>query len=418
MDLKTAFPLAEHETCFVNAVTRPSGLLCVVGAGPAGLRAAEVAVQSGVRVAVFDAMPSAGRKFLVAGRGGLNLTNTDHDIAAKYSGLPADLCQELLDQFGPDALCRWAEGLGVETFVASSGRVYPKGMKSAPLLRRWIARLKSQGVHFYSRHRWSGIHPGSGQWRVEFQTTTGLVEIEAKAVLFALGGGSWPQTGSDGNWQQSFRDIGIGVRPLVPANCGWEVAWPQQVIQEAAGHPLKNIRGSAGDTTEYGELMITTYGLEGGLIYTLTPALRNSPTILLDLKPAFGFEDLLSKMPQAPRFHLHEAFERCRIQPTARVLMRHHLDSPTWTTPMAFARAVKSLPITLSSPRPIAEAISSAGGVRWEEVDANLMVKGHPGIFLAGEMLDWEAPTGGYLMQGCFSTGTRAGLAAATFLRA
>ncbi|MEI6491900.1 MAG: TIGR03862 family flavoprotein [Verrucomicrobiota bacterium] len=395
-----------------------SGLLCVVGAGPAGLRAAEAAVEAGARVAVFDAMPSAGRKFLVAGRGGLNLTNTDKEIAAKYSGMPPGLCDELLGQFGPDAFRKWAEGLGVETFVASSGRVYPTAMKSGPLLRRWIARLKSQGVQFHSRHRWSAIHPATGQWRVEFQTAAGLAAVEASAVIFALGGGSWPHTGSDGSWQQVFRGLGICVNPLMPANCGWEVAWPQQVIAEAAGLPLKNVRGSAGNATAYGELLITGYGLEGGIIYTLTPILRDSPTIRLDLKPAFRFEELVSKMPQGTRFHLHEAFERCRVQPSARAIMKHHADSPTWTTPAAFASAVKSLPIVLSSPRPIAEAISSAGGVRWDEVDGNLMLKHHPGVFLAGEMLDWEAPTGGYLIQGCFFTGTRAGLEAAKFLRA
>lgn len=394
------------------------GRLCVVGAGPAGLRAAEAAIESGVEVEVFDAMPSAGRKFLVAGRGGLNLTNTDKEIEAKYSGMPPGLCQELLGEFGPDALRKWAEDLGVETMMVRSGRVYPTEMKSAPLLRRWIARLKSQGVRFHHRHRWAGIRPASGKWELKFQTSDGLGEIEAGAVVFALGGASWPKTGSDGSWQEVFRALGIEVTPLVPANCGWEVAWPQQVIAEASGHPLKNVRGSAGDATAYGELLITDYGLEGGVIYTLTPALRGSPVLRLDLKPAFGFEELVSKMPVGGRFHLHEAFERCRIQPAARVLMKNHPDAPAWTTPAGFARAVKSLPITLSGPRPIEEAISSAGGVGWNSVDGNLMIKSHPGIFVAGEMLDWEAPTGGYLMQGCFSTGTRAGRAAARFLRA
>jgi len=395
-----------------------SGLLCVVGAGPAGLRAAEAAVESGVPVAVFDAMPSAGRKFLVAGRGGLNLTNTDKEIEAKYSGMPPDLCHRLLSEFGPDALRKWAEDLGVKTMAVRSGRVYPEVMKSAPLLRRWIARLKSQGVQFHPRHRWSAIRPASRKWGLEFQTPSGSHSIEAAAVVFALGGGSWPQTGSDGNWQHVFRTLGIEVSPLVPANCGWEVAWPQQVISEAAGLPLKNIRGSVGGATAYGELLVTSYGLEGGVIYTLTPALRDSPVLFLDLKPAFGVEELVSKMSQAGRFHLHEAFERCRIQPAARAVMRNHPDCPTWTTPASFAQAVKSLPITLTGPRPIEEAISSAGGVGWNSVDENLMVKSHPGIFVAGEMLDWEAPTGGYLMQGCFFTGTRAGRAAAKFLRA
>ena len=394
-----------------------SGRLCVVGAGPAGLRAAEAAVESGVPVEVFDAMPSAGRKFLVAGRGGLNLTNTDREIEAKYSGMPPGLCHEILGNFGSDALRKWAEDLGVKTFTVRSGRVYPEEMKSAPLLRRWIARLKFQGVQFHTRHRWSGIRRAAAKWELEFQTPAGLRSVEAAAVVFALGGGSWPQTGSDGSWQGAFRALGIEVNPLVPANCGWEVVWSSQVIAEAAGQPLKNIRGSAGSAIAYGELLITDYGLEGGVIYTLTPALRGSSVLLLDLKPAFSFEELVSKMPQSGRFHLHEAFERCRIQPAARILMKNHPDCPTWTTPAGFARAVKALPLTLSGPRPIGEAISSAGGVGWNAVDENLMVKSYPGIFLAGEMLDWEAPTGGYLMQGCFSTATHAGRAAAKFLR-
>ena len=391
--------------------------LCVVGAGPAGLRAAEAAAGSGVAVSVFDAMPSAGRKFLVAGRGGLNLTNTNKDIDSKYSGMPPDLCHELLKDFGPEALCQWAKDLGVETFAVSSGRVYPQEMKSAPLLRRWIARLRSQGVEFHPRHKWTGVREVSGKWELKFQTPRGTQFIEAEAAVFALGGGSWPQTGSDGTWQGVLRGLGVEVNPLVPANCGWEVAWPRQVIEETAGQPLKNVRGAAGGDTAYGELMITDYGLEGGVIYSLTPALRASPVLHLDLKPAFSLEGLVSRMPQARRFHLHEAFERCRIQQTARAIMNSHPDSEEWGTPAGFAQAVKSLPIRLSGPRPIAEAISSAGGVAWTEVDGNLMIRKLPGIFLAGEMLDWEAPTGGFLMQGCFSTGTRAGMAAAGFLR-
>jgi len=391
--------------------------VCVVGAGPAGLRAAEVAAGAGAHVSVFDAMPSAGRKFLVAGRGGLNLTNTDKDIGSKYSGMPPDLRHGLLEDFGPGALRQWAEDLGVKTFEVSSGRVYPEEMKSAPLLRRWIARLRSQGVEFHPRHKWAAVRAASGKWELEFQSPGGVRRVETDAAVFALGGGSWPQTGSDGRWQGVFRALGIEVKPLVPANCGWEVAWPRQVIDEAAGQPLKNIRGSAGDTTAYGELLVTGYGLEGGVIYTLTPALRASPVLRLDLKPAFRFEELVARMPQAGRFHLHEAFERCRIQKTARAIMKNHPDSPAWQTPAEFARAVKSLPIALSGPRPISEAISSAGGVAWNEVDNHLMVGKMPGIFLAGEMLDWEAPTGGFLMQGCFSTGTRAGMAATQFFR-
>lgn len=393
-----------------------SGRLCVVGAGPAGLRAAEVAAGSGAAVAVFDAMPSAGRKFLVAGRGGLNLTNVAKEGGSKYSGLSPEFWKDLLDDFGPEALRQWAGDLGVRTFAVSSGRVYPEEMKSAPLLRRWVARLKSRGVEFHHRHRWTGIRPSPGKWELEFETPNGPRRVETAAVVFALGGGSWPGTGSDGRWQEVFREFGIEVEPLVPANCGWELAWPRQVIEEAAGKPLKNVRASAGTITAYGELLITGYGLEGGVIYSLTPALRTSQEIRLDLKPAFNFEELVAKMPQGGRFHLHEAFERCRLQETARVLMKHHSDCQTWRTPAAFARAVKSLPLALTGPRPLEEAISSAGGVSSNEFDRNLMITKCPGLFVAGEMLDWEAPTGGFLLQGCFSTGTRAGQAAAEYL--
>lgn len=397
-----------------------SAQLYVIGAGPAGLRAAQMAAERDIRVAIFDAMPSPGRKFLVAGRGGLNLTNTDTNFGAKYSGpgFPEDLWKEMLGEFGPEALRQWAEDLGIKTFAASSGRVYPQEMKSAPLLRRWIAKLKTLGVQFFPRHKWTGLRAGQNQkWQLEFRTPAGILEVEAVAAVFALGGASWPLTGSDGMWQDIFRSAGIGVQPLAPANCGWEVDWPRQIVSEAAGQPLKNIRGYAGDASSYGELMIVDYGLEGGVIYSLTPDLRKSPLLRLDLKPAFSFEDLVSKLSHSPRFHIHEAFERCRLQETARVLMKNHPDCSAWKNSENFAKAVKSLPIRLSGPRPIDEAISSAGGILWSEVDGLLMLKKMPGIFLAGEMLDWEAPTGGYLMQGCFSTGTRAGMGAVRFLQ-
>ncbi|MEI6073565.1 MAG: TIGR03862 family flavoprotein [Verrucomicrobiae bacterium] len=387
--------------------------LCVVGGGPAGLRAAEVAADAGVPVAVFDAMPSVGRKFLVAGRGGLNITNAGRAAFEKYSGpeMPADIWRGLIGGFPPEALRAWVEALGVPTFSASSGRVYPEQMKSAPVLRRWVARLRSRGVEFFPRHRWTGLQPSpAGGWHLEFQTPSGALPVATKAAVFALGGGSWPVTGSDGGWQQVFGSLGIALSPLIPANCGWEVAWPEDV-QHACGQPLKNIRARAGEDSAAGELMITRYGLEGGPIYALTPALRTEPVVFLDFKPPFSREDLIARMPA--KFHLNEAFERCRIQEPARILMRGR--SPQWTTREAFADAVKAFPIALTGPRPLAEAISSAGGVCWRELDENLMLRRLPGIFVAGEMVDWEAPTGGYLIQGCFSTGTRAGGAAAKF---
>ncbi|TSA37885.1 MAG: TIGR03862 family flavoprotein [Verrucomicrobiaceae bacterium] len=391
--------------------------VCVVGGGPAGLRAAEVATAAGAAVSLFDTMPSVGRKFLVAGRGGLNITNTDTGFVEKFSGpgMPSEIWRSLLSDFSPESLRTWVEEFGIKTFSASSGRIYPEKMKSAPLLRRWIARLRSQGVRFFPRHRWTGWREGGGRRRLlDFQTSSEGITIEADAVVFALGGGSWPVTGSDGTWQEKFSASGIAIHPLVPANCGWETDWPQEVLTSAEGKPLKNIRARAGDAVGDGELLITAYGLEGGAIYSLGPALRENPVVVLDFKPAFSFEALMERMPVGGTFHLHEAFERCRIQETARVLLRSR--SAQWTSRETFAAGVKEFPVRLNRPRPLAEAISSAGGVCWSEIDENLMLKKFPGIFVAGEMVDWEAPTGGYLMQGCFCMGTRAGRAAADFI--
>jgi hypothetical protein len=240
--------------------------VCVVGGGPAGLRAAEVATAAGATVALFDTMPSVGRKFLVAGRGGLNITNTDTGFVGKYSGpgMPAEIWRSLLSDFSPESLRTWVEEFGIKTFSASSGRIYPEEMKSAPLLRRWIARLRAQGVRFFPRHRWTGWREGgTRRWLLDFQTPSGGIAIEADAVALALGGGSWPVTGSDGSWQEKFSASGIAVHPLVPANCGWETDWPEEVLLSAEGKPLKNIRTRAGAAVVDGELLITAYGLEG-----------------------------------------------------------------------------------------------------------------------------------------------------------
>ena len=399
--------------------------LCIIGGGPAGLRAAEVASAAGAQVAVYDAMPSVGRKFLLAGRGGLNLTKVDGDFSSRYSGpeMAAPLWPELLADFGPEETRAWASGLGVETFVGSGKRVYPVGMKAAPLLRRWVARLREQGVKFFQRHRWIGltreVHMNSGEcWAVGFQTPEEPCKVIAGAVVLALGGGSWPITGSDGGWVSIFKTMGIAVEPLVSSNCGWEVAWPSAFLAEAEGRPLKNISVSAAGKLIFGELLIASYGLEGGAIYALTPALRamGDPIVHIDLKPAFSLEQLHARMSECRRLHLHEACERWRLDATARALLAHHPLRTRWTSVAELSAAVKACPVRLVGPRPLSEAISSAGGVRWEEVNSDLMLRAQPGIFLAGEMLDWEAPTGGYLIQGCLATGTRAGRSAASWL--
>lgn len=431
--------------------------LAVIGGGPAGLRAAEVAASAGLRVTLYEGKPSVGRKFLVAGRGGLNLTHGEllDRFAARYSGpgQPADLWPRLLAGFDPAALRQWAAGLGVETFQATSGRVYPVEMKAAPLLRRWVARLRGLGVAFAMNHRLVALESVVGQpppavevprtpspavrqagAPVGLETgggagsTTGAVRgtrfqlvfangatATADAVVLALGGGSWPETGSDGGWTGLLESLGLAVHPLAAANCGWEHEWPPEVLARAEGKPLKNIHVRAGDQLAVGELLITRYGLEGGAIYQLGAALRAmaEPAIAIDFKPTFTHEQLVAKMASVRRNFLAEALVRWRIGDAAHAI----LSRQTWTDAASLAREVKHCVIPLLRPRPIAEAISSAGGVCWSELDAGLMVRRFPGLFIAGEMIDWEAPTGGYLMQGCFATGTRAAQSAAEWLR-
>jgi uncharacterized flavoprotein (TIGR03862 family) len=390
--------------------------LAVIGGGPAGLRAAEIAAAEGVGVTLFDAKPSVGRKFLVAGKGGLNLTHGEalDRFAGRYSGpgQPAGLWSDLLADFGPEELRAWAAGLGVETFQASSGRVYPKALKAAPLLRRWTGRLKESGVLFEMNHRWLDLVPGTPH---ELEFSNGA-RVAADAVVFALGGGSWPRTGSDGGWLQRFEGLGIGCHPLVPANCGWEHVWPAEVLAAAEGKPLKNIHVSAGAACAAGELLITRYGIEGGAIYQLGAVLRAmpEPAIAIDFKPAFSHARLVAKMESVRRDFLNEARVRWKLSEAACAL----LGTRTWPDAATLAAEVKHHVLALDRPRPLEEAISSAGGVRWDGVDSQLMLRRIPGVFLAGEMLDWEAPTGGYLMQGCFATGTRAGRAAAAWLSA
>jgi uncharacterized flavoprotein (TIGR03862 family) len=389
----------------------------VVGGGPAGLRAAEVVSGSGFDTVLVDRMASVGRKFLVAGRGGLNLTHSEpvENFPGRYGG-SGSRWKDLLDDFSPADLRTWAEGLGIETFVGTSGRIFPITKQAAPLLRRWVERLREQGVSFLPRRRLTAFRrPDSGEWEVEFASPQGMETVRARAVIFALGGASWPQTGSDGGWTQLFAQEGIVVTPLAPANCGYEVAWPPEFLAQAEGLPLKNVVVQAGGQTVAGELLITKYGLEGGGLYQLGPALRDltDPEIVIDLKPTFTAERLAAKLggPQAPT--LTRAAQAWRLSPAAENLLR--LRAP-FASASELAALAKAFPLRLAGPRPIAEAISTAGGVAWEALDENLMVCGRAGLFCAGEMIDWEAPTGGYLLQGCFATGTRAARGAIQFL--
>ena len=391
----------------------------IVGGGPAGLRAAEFVSAAGRRTILADHKPSVGRKFLVAGRGGLNLTHSDpvenfparyHDTTGRWAKLLAD--------FSPLDLRAWAKELGVETFIGTSGRVFPETKQAAPLLRRWIARLRTQGVSFRARHELVAFaRDKSGAWNVTFRSPEEEKILQAQVVVFALGGASWPQTGSDGGWVNLFKEAGIKVAPLQPANCGYEVAWPTGLLAEADGLPLKNVVVRAGDDSVAGELLVTKYGLEGGAIYQLGRILRGmaKPVITLDLKPSFTVEQLIAKLGSASSGNLRDHAARAwKLSPAATALLRE--DEPSCSA-LELATRAKNYQVALGNPRPIDEAISTAGGVSWEELDDQLMLKSRPGLFCAGEMIDWEAPTGGYLLQGCFSTATRAARGALALLQ-
>jgi uncharacterized flavoprotein (TIGR03862 family) len=382
--------------------------IAVIGGGPAGLRAAEVAAAGGAEVALFDAKASVGRKFLVAGKGGLNLTHSEaiERFVTRYSGpeQPAEFWSKTLAQFDANALRAWAARLDVGTFQASSGRVYPKALKAAPLLRRWVGRLRELNVAFHMHHKLTAVRAGT-PLELEFLLESGPAAYQADAVVLALGGASWPRTGSDGSWVDSLHAADIGVDPLTAANCGWEVAWPQEVLEVAEGAALKNLVVRANGHEVIGELIVTRYGLEGGPIYQLGTTLRGmeAAEIAIDFKPTFTAEQLERKMESVRRDFLGEAKIRWKLSDAARAIVEH-FHGP-FTSAASLAGAVKSCTIPLLRARPVAEAISSAGGVRWSEIDESLMLRKLPGVFVAGEMINWEAPTGGYLMQGCFATG-------------
>lgn len=412
--------LAIHQVPMsTDSLIARAGSIAVIGGGPAGLRAAEVAAAGGAQVTVYDAMRSVGRKFLVAGKSGLNLTNSEdfEPFLSRYSGsdadFPTDLWRSILSEFDNDALRSWAVGLGVETFAASNGKVFPspeKGtIKAAPLLRRWIERLRELGVRFEVRHRWIGMNT---RQQPVFRNASGdRVATVHDAFVLALGGASWPLTGSDGGWIKILDSQGVAVHPLTAANCGWQVDWPRVLLAEAEGLPLKNLSLAAGDCQRKGELVITRYGLEGGPIYHLGPTLRSmpSPEITIDFKPERSIDDLVASFGAVNRNFVREAGRRWKLDPGTRALLKHLPDRGPWRSARQLANEVKNCRIALTGPRPVAEAISSAGGIAWSELDEKLMLKKLPGMFAAGEMLDWQAPTGGYLLHGCFASGSYAG---------
>ncbi len=389
----------------------------VVGGGPGGFRAAEVAAATGAMVTLCEAQPSFGRKFLVAGRGGLNLTHGEpvENFPMRY-GAEQERWRDLLAEFGPDDLRTWAAKLGSETFVGTSGRVFPEAKKAAGLLRAWIQRLRDAGIETRTGERLTGLRKDGDDWRCEFERSDEALVIVTRAVVLALGGGSWPDTGSDGAWPTMLAAHGVEITPWAAANCGWNADWPPELLARAEGLPLKNLMVTAGGEAISGELLITRYGLEGGAIYRLGPVLRamSPPQVVLDLKPQLTPHAICERL-LAINSGAHWS-KLCKLSPAATALIETLFPNDCEDAER-LARRIKTLPLRLVSPRPIAEAISSAGGVRWAELDEGLMLRRMPGVFVAGEMIDWEAPTGGYLLQGCFSTGTRAGRAAAGFAR-
>ncbi|MDP3123500.1 MAG: TIGR03862 family flavoprotein, partial [Thiobacillus sp.] len=375
--------------------------VAVVGAGPAGLMAAEVLAQGGIQVEVYDAMPSVGRKFLLAGVGGMNITHSEpFDAFLSRYGARAAVIQPLLEAFAPDALHEWIHGLGVETFVGSSGRVFPKDMKAAPLLRAWLHRLRESGVRFHVRQRWLGWGENGA---LCFSNPDGEMTVQPDAVVLALGGGSWAKLGSDGAWVPLLVQRGVEVAPLLPSNCGFDVAggWSAHLRTRFAGQPLKTVAlrftDSAGQSHERkGELILSDTGLEGSLVYALSAPLRDtiaaqgSVTVQLDLAPDKTIEQLIAEVdhPRGARSLSSHLQSRAGIKGAKMVLLREILSAEQLNAPAQLARAIKSLPITLVAPRPLDEAISSGGGVRFEALDAHLMLRQLPGVFCAGEMLD------------------------------
>ena len=396
------------------------GSVVIIGGGAAGLMAAEAAVTTGVGVEVYDSMPSVGRKFLLAGKGGLNLTHSEpmDSFLSRY-GTRRAFIEPAITSFPPTALRAWAHELGVETFVGTSGRIFPLDMKAAPLLRAWLRRLRLNGVRFHVRHRWCGWDE---QGRLRFLTADGISLVQADAVVLALGGGSWPQLGSDAGWVKILSERHVPIAPLQPANCGFDVRWSQHFRARFAGYPVKTValvsNALDGSTIRHmGEFVVTANGVEGGIIYIVSATVRDVitaeglATLRLDLAPDRTLKQLVSDLSR-PRGKRTVAthLKRCAGMTGVKAgLLREAVPREVLGDPVRLAAAIKALPLMLTAPRPIEEAISTAGGLSFTALDDSLMVRSLPGVFCAGEMLDWEAPTGGYLLTACLATGRLAG---------
>ena len=424
--------------------------VAVIGAGPAGLMAAETLINQGVAVHVYEAKPSVGRKFLMAGRGGLNITHSEpqHLFNTRF-GARATQMSTLLKDFDADALREWVHGLGIDTFVGSSGRVFPQEMKAAPLLRAWLHRLRALGVEFSMRHRWLGWEDGADQattsdqpqpahndpkhfrGKLRFATPSGETYVHVDAVILALGGGSWAKLGSDGAWMPWLAAAGVPVSPLMPSNGGFETAWSAHFIAQCAGEPIKTAAYAVGipDSNARtkplrGECMVTEHGLEGGVIYALSAILRDQivakgqATLYLDLLPDHDAARVLAEVthPRGTRSMSSHLKSRLGLHGVRAALLRECLSAEVFKDPVRLAAGIKALPIVLHACRPIDEAISTAGGVQFEGLTEGLMINALPGIFCAGEMLDWEAPTGGYLLNGSLASGRAAAQGALRWL--
>jgi len=414
--------------------------VAIIGGGPAGLMAAEVLIQAGMQVAVYEAMPSPGRKFLRAGVGGLNLTHSEtlETFLSHYS--QRERLEPMLRAFGPEQMRQWVQGLGFESFVGTSGRVFPVGMKASPILRAWLKRLGDSGMQFHTRHKWVGViargdspeaiprltgetdfqeiatgrrTPLAMTPLLRFETPDGIKTVQADAVILALGGGSWARLGSNAAWIPLLAEHGVTIASLKPANCGFDVAWSEHFKTKFDGAPLKTVVVSFKDLRQQGEFIVTKKGVEGSLIYALSAPIRDEievsgkAVISLDLAPGWTQARLTEALarPRGSRSMASHLEKTVRLKGVKTGLLWEFIPRDDFSNPEKLSAAIKNLPVSLLAPRPIDEAISTAGGVAFEALDERLMLKALPGVFCAGEMLDWEAPTGGYLLTACMSTG-------------